>query len=112
MSSPLQVRVEEMLVRKRIGDDLAAFALAESILAQLPVHGLASACWVECARKLRTLFESIPLVRGLRTDLDPVARQLLARIDGRKTVASILPARPERASGLRALHELLRLGLI
>jgi len=112
MSGSIAERVDEMLVRHRTNDRLAALALAEAILEESPDHGLASTCWRECARSLKPLFDSVPLVRGLRTDLDPFARHLLARVDGRKTVAAILPARPERAAFLRALHELLRLGLI
>lgn len=112
MSASIDERVDEMLVRHRTNDLLAALALAESILEEWPGHGLASTCWKECARSLKPLFDTVPLVRGLRMDLDPFARHLLSRVDGRKSIAAILPARPERATFLRALHELLRLGLI
>lgn len=112
LHTPLDVRVIEMIRRSDAGDALATLALAESILLELPTHGLAAACHADAASKLKALFEATPRPPPLLAALDMHARLLLARTDGRATIASMLPAGAARASTLRALHDLVRLGLV
>lgn len=108
----IDVRVEEMIRRKDNGDFIATLALAESILLEVPTHGLAAACHAEAARSLLAFFESAPMAPPLLAALDVHARLLLARTDGRTKVADLLPTGAARATTLRALHDLVRLGLL
>ena len=112
LHTAIDVRIEEMFRRKEAGDHLATIAVAESILLEVPSHRLAATCHAEATHALGDFFQGAPSPPAIFAALDVHARLLLARTDGRATIGSLLPTGAARATTIRALHDLVRLGLI
>ena len=78
-------------------------------------HGLAVVCRNEALVALVSLFDNpgTPILGAIAHEpLAPDARTFLSHCDGRTKVAMLLPAGIARVRTLRALHDLMRMGLV
>jgi len=111
----LEARLDEMLARLNAHDYLGTLVLAESILLAVSGHGLAVVCRNEALGALAPMLDN-PVTRGSIAETDePLpadAMQLLQRCDGRTKAAMMLPSGLARVRMLRALHDLVRTGLV
>ncbi len=111
----LEGRLDEMLRRLNAHDYLGTLVLAESILLAVEGHGLAVVCRNEALGALAPVLDN-PISRGSITEasepLPADAMSLLQRCDGRTKAAMMLPHGIARVRTLRALHDLVRTGLV
>lgn len=111
----LEARLDEMLRRLNEHDFLATLVLAESILLAVQGHGLAVVCRNEALGALAPLLDN-PMTRISVPDaseaLTPDTLALLGRCDGRTKAAMMFGSGVARVRALRALHDLIRLGMV